>query len=208
MQCLLDNEVVPPDYKEKTNSKGQTPATVFTEEHKELVKEGEKWIKDAATSCSVAAAFIATIVFAAVITIPGDYADNGLPQLYGQAAFKIFSVSNALSLFLSISVIIMFLSFFTARYREQDFLRVLPNMLLWCLSMLLLSLGSLIVAFCACAYLVYYDRKTYWIIALVFASALLPLSLFAYFQYARLHDVLISMLAPAFLSKRRTSVLY
>lgn len=154
--------IVPPDYNGKTNPKGQTPAIVFTEEHKELVKEGKKWMKDAATSGLVAAAFIATIVFAAVITIPGDYADNSHPKLYGQTTFKIFCISNALSLFSSISVIIMFLSFFTACNGEQDFLHVLSNMLIWCLSMLLLSFGSLIVAFCACADLVYYDRKTYW----------------------------------------------
>ncbi|XP_044507132.1 ankyrin repeat-containing protein NPR4-like isoform X2 [Mangifera indica] len=199
---------LPPDYQEETNSKGQTPATVFTEEHKELVQEGEKWMKDAATSCSVAAAFIATIVFAAVITIPGDYAENGRPKLYGQKAFKIFVISNALSLSSSISVIILFLSFFTARYREQDFLYVLPNRLMWCLYMLLLSLMSLITAFCACAYLVYYERKTYEVTALVFASALLPLSLLVRTQYPKILDLFISIFAPVFFKKRRTGILY
>ncbi|XP_044507268.1 uncharacterized protein LOC123226818 [Mangifera indica] len=107
--------IVPPDYNGKTNPKGQTPAIVSTEEHKELVKEGKKWMKDATTSGSVAAAFFATIAFAA-----------------------------------------------------KDILEI----------------------------------------ALVFASALLALSLFAYSQCARLLDVLISVLAPTFLSKRRISVLY
>ncbi|WMV15307.1 hypothetical protein MTR67_008692 [Solanum verrucosum] len=44
---------------------GKTPRELFTEEHKALLKDGEKWMKDTANSCMIAATLIATMVFAA-----------------------------------------------------------------------------------------------------------------------------------------------
>lgn len=34
-----------PSYREKNNSKGETPQTLITEKHKTFVKQGEEWIK-------------------------------------------------------------------------------------------------------------------------------------------------------------------
>ncbi|KAH9750701.1 ANK REP REGION domain-containing protein [Citrus sinensis] len=61
--------LVHPFLREAVNNE-QTPREVFTEEHKELVKEGEKWMKETATACSVVAAFIITVMFAAAFTVP------------------------------------------------------------------------------------------------------------------------------------------
>ncbi|XP_031247645.1 protein ACCELERATED CELL DEATH 6-like [Pistacia vera] len=109
-------KIVQPAYKVDKNRNGETPAMIFTEAHRELVKEGRDWMKVVANSCSVAAALIATIVFAAAITVPGDYNDAGIPIFYKQIAFTTFSVSDAVSFFSSIAAIIMFLSILTARY--------------------------------------------------------------------------------------------
>ncbi|KAF2304103.1 hypothetical protein GH714_027233 [Hevea brasiliensis] len=87
--------------KEDKNSEGRTPAMLFTEEHKRLVKEGEKWMKDTASSCTVAAALIATVIFAAAITVPGgNNNDDGYPIFSKQKSFIIFAVSDALPLFI------------------------------------------------------------------------------------------------------------
>ncbi|GKB66389.1 ankyrin repeat-containing protein [Tanacetum coccineum] len=51
------------------NIDNETPKMVFTREHANLVKEGEKWMKATAESCSITAALIVTIVFAAAITV-------------------------------------------------------------------------------------------------------------------------------------------
>ncbi|KAJ0016608.1 hypothetical protein Pint_12037 [Pistacia integerrima] len=61
-------KIVKPAYEEDKNSEEKTPAMVCTEEHEKLVKEGEKWTKGSASSCTIAAAPIATVVFAAAIT--------------------------------------------------------------------------------------------------------------------------------------------
>nr|GEW91086.1 ankyrin repeat-containing protein [Tanacetum cinerariifolium] len=53
------------------NIDNETPEMVFTREHESLVKDGEKWMKATAESCSITAALIVTIVFAAAITVPG-----------------------------------------------------------------------------------------------------------------------------------------
>ncbi|KAL8224100.1 hypothetical protein R6Q57_019575 [Mikania cordata] len=62
------------------NSFGETPQMVFTKEHKELVIEGEKWMKETAQSYTITAALITTIVFAAAITVAGgNKQENGIP---------------------------------------------------------------------------------------------------------------------------------
>ena len=72
--------VVHPFILESTNKNGKKPRELFTESHKELVKEGEKWMKGTASSCTVVAALIVTIMFAAAITVPGgNKQDSGLP---------------------------------------------------------------------------------------------------------------------------------
>ncbi|XP_031261048.1 uncharacterized protein LOC116119248 isoform X2 [Pistacia vera] len=67
-------------YRVSENSKGETPAMVFTKEHMELVKKGEKWMKQAATGCSLATTLVTTIVFAAAISVPGGNGDNGYAE--------------------------------------------------------------------------------------------------------------------------------
>ncbi|THG13783.1 hypothetical protein TEA_028246 [Camellia sinensis var. sinensis] len=59
-----------PRSKVEWNDKGMTPASLFTATHKNLVKEGERWMKDTANACTIVAVLIATMVFAAAITVP------------------------------------------------------------------------------------------------------------------------------------------
>ncbi|KAK6248777.1 hypothetical protein QUC31_020342 [Theobroma cacao] len=65
LQWILE-KFVKPGFRNALNGERKTPAMVFTEEHKELLKEGEQWLKDTANSCTVVAALIATVVFAAL----------------------------------------------------------------------------------------------------------------------------------------------
>ena len=62
--------VVHPSTLERTNKNGQTPRQLFIESHKELLKEGEKWMKEIANSGTVVGVLIVTIMFAAAITVP------------------------------------------------------------------------------------------------------------------------------------------
>uniref|UniRef100_F6I4Y8 PGG domain-containing protein n=1 Tax=Vitis vinifera TaxID=29760 RepID=F6I4Y8_VITVI len=97
-------------------------------EHEKLIKEREKWMKGTAKCYTLAAALIATVVFAAAITIPGgNHDDTGIPNFTKEKAFKVFAASDALSLLLSIASVLICLSILTARYAEDDFLFALPR---------------------------------------------------------------------------------
>ncbi|KAL6327783.1 hypothetical protein AAG906_025611 [Vitis piasezkii] len=65
--------IVPPIFKDLTNSDGKKASEVFSQQHADLVKEGEKWMKEIATSSSFVAALIVTIMFAVAFTIPGAF---------------------------------------------------------------------------------------------------------------------------------------
>ncbi|KAI3495847.1 hypothetical protein L1887_38193 [Cichorium endivia] len=113
------------------NSSNETPQMVFTREHKDLVIEGEKWMKSTAESYTITATLIITIVFAAAITVPGgNNQETGKPVFTNKIAFTIFAISDAISLFTAVTSLLMFLSILTARFSEQDFLLKLPTKLI------------------------------------------------------------------------------
>lgn len=153
------------------NNENKTPRQVFTEEHKELKASAEKWLKDTANSCIIAAALIATIVFTAAITVPGgNDADSGRPKWSKETAFIAFAVSDAISMFTSITCLAFSLSLLHSRYAEEDFLLDLPYKLAVAIQALLLSILFMMVAFCSALYLTFGQKKSWVIITLVFLA--------------------------------------
>ncbi|KAK3007737.1 hypothetical protein RJ639_014046 [Escallonia herrerae] len=148
-------KIVQPLYKQMKDSNGRTPGMLFTEEHKGLVCEGEKWMKDTASSCMVVATLIATVMFAAAFTVPGsDNDDTGSPIFPSHLSFLVFAISDALALFSSATSILMFQSIVTSRYAEEDFLDSLPNRLILGLATLFISIATMMVSFCATIFIV------------------------------------------------------
>ncbi|XP_020216100.1 uncharacterized protein LOC109799869 isoform X2 [Cajanus cajan] len=119
-------EVVSLKCKEARNDDGKKPRELFTETHKELVKEGEKWAKQAAKSFALVGILITTVMFAAAFTVP-----------------------DAISLFTSATSVLIFIWILTSRFAEKDFLKRIPFKLLAGLGFLFLSVASMMVAFCA-----------------------------------------------------------
>ena len=123
--------IVNPAAKFYKNKEGDTPWKVFSDSHRGLVKEGEKWMKGTATSYTVVGALIITIMFAAAFTVPGgNIQDIGIPVFLHKKAFTAFMVSDAISLLASTTSVLMFLGILTSRYAEQDFLKSLPTKLI------------------------------------------------------------------------------
>nr|XP_043627226.1 ankyrin repeat-containing protein NPR4-like [Erigeron canadensis] len=198
-------KLVFPTYITKENIFKETPDMVFTREHENLVKEGEKWMKTTAESCSITAALITTIVFAAAITVPGgSNQETGIPLLNKEMAFTIFAVSNAISLFASITALLVFLSILTARFAEKDFLVSLPRRVLIGLFFLLLSTTTMIIAFGATLFLVFCDRKP-WMIAPICGLAVIPIASFVTLQFPLMVDLFCSTHLSIF-GKERKSV--
>ncbi|KAI8571545.1 hypothetical protein RHMOL_Rhmol01G0128000 [Rhododendron molle] len=204
---VVENFSSPGD-KEKRNNDGLTPAEVFTETHQELVKEGKRWMQQTATSCTIVAALIAAMVFAAAITVPGGNDNkNGRPIFLKQKAFLIFSISDALALFSSMTSVLMFLLISTSRYGEEDFLYTLPKRLVIGLITLFVSILSSMVAFGAILYLVFGDNKA-WILIPVFTLASIPIALFEALQFPLLVEMIQSIYGRGIFGKQSDRMLH
>nr|GEV58893.1 ankyrin repeat-containing domain, PGG domain protein [Tanacetum cinerariifolium] len=190
------------------NHLGETPQMLFTKQHKELVTEGEKWMKTTAESYTITAALITTIVFAAAITVPGgSNQDTGIPVFAMKSAFTIFAISDAISLFTSVTSLLMFLSILTARFAEQDFLYKLPTKLIIGLITLFISTTAMIVAFGATLYLVF--GKTHsWILAPIAILTCLPVSSFVFLQYPLIRDLMSSTYFRNIFGKKSDKLFY
>ncbi|CAH1449311.1 unnamed protein product [Lactuca virosa] len=170
--------MVSPTYHTKEKKFNETPDMLFTNEHKNLVLEGETWMKTVVESCSITAALITTIVFAAAITVPGgNHQDNGFPIFARQIPFMIFGISVAISLFASSTTLLMFQSILTGRFSEQDFLVSLPRRLIIGLCTLMISTTTMMVAFSIILFLVFCHGKR-WMLAPICALAFLPIASF------------------------------
>ncbi|XP_019077007.1 uncharacterized protein LOC100266696 isoform X2 [Vitis vinifera] len=81
-------KMVLPSFRERKNRDGETPWDLFTKEHKDLMKEGEKWMRGTAAQSMLVATLIATVVFAAALTVPGgSNQDTGIPVLLRKKSF-------------------------------------------------------------------------------------------------------------------------
>ncbi|XP_023635283.1 ankyrin repeat-containing protein ITN1-like [Capsella rubella] len=175
-------KIVPRSYIKSKNSEGKVAQDLFTNGHNDLRKEGEKWMKDTATSCMLVATLIATVVFAAAFTVPGGNNEEiGLPILQNRKWFNIFILSDAVALCSSSTSIVIFLSILTSRYAEDDFLVSLPSRLMLGLLSLFVSIIAMVIAFCATLFLIY-DRRFAWNLALIISLASITA-----FSFALLH---------------------
>jgi hypothetical protein len=144
--------IVFPKVREALNGDRLKPRELFTKNHKNLMKEGEQWMKDTSTSCTVVGALIVTItiMFAVAFTVPGGYNQNtGIPMFLNEKSFMLFIVFDSLSLFSATTSVLMFLGILTSRYAEEDFLKSLPTKMIIGLSTLFFSIASMMIAFCA-----------------------------------------------------------
>ncbi|PWA86260.1 ankyrin repeat-containing domain, PGG domain protein [Artemisia annua] len=201
--------IVPPSYRERRNSDGLTPHEVFTKEHKDMVTQGEKWVKEIASQCMVVAALIATMVFAAAFTVPGGYdQNNGIPIFHSKTTFKVFVVANAISLFSSsASILYMFLSVFTSRYAERDFLESVPRKLIIGMSYLFLSMTTMMIAF-SVSFFVLYQKGLLWIPILISGFALIPFGIYVKAQYFLFIEMIRSTYHSKYIFKPKKHVLY
>ena len=139
-----------PKCKETKNKDGKKPREVFTEQHAELVKAGEKWAKDTASSFILVGILITTVMFAAAFTVPGgNDPKTGIPSLSHNRIFDVFAVADAASLFTSTASVLVFIGILTSRYAENDFRYSLPWKLMLGLVTLFSSVVAMLVAFCA-----------------------------------------------------------
>ncbi|KAJ9555670.1 hypothetical protein OSB04_010284 [Centaurea solstitialis] len=192
---------IEPSYEEALNKKGETPRMVFTNAHKELLVEGQQWMKDTASSCTVVAALTVTMAFAAAFTVPGGNKDDGKPLFLNHGMFMLFIISDAIALFSSSTSVLMFLGILTSRYAESDFLYALPKRMMIGLLSLFLSLAATLIAFSATIALVLQDKVT-WIAAPLVIATSIPVCLFGLLQFPLLVELVYSSYGPSIFRKQ------
>ncbi|XP_050281377.1 ankyrin repeat-containing protein ITN1-like isoform X4 [Quercus robur] len=183
------------------NKEGLTPRQLFTKNHADMMSNGEKWMKDTASSCTVVGALIVTIMFAAAFTVPGGNDQNkGFPIFLNEKLFMVFIVSDALSLFSSSTSVLMFLGILTSRYAEEDFLKSLPKKMIIGLSTLFFSIAAMMIAFSASLFLML--REQSWIFIPVICLASVPVTLFVLMQFPLLVDMTILTYRPRIFNRK------
>ncbi|RVW90978.1 hypothetical protein CK203_044168 [Vitis vinifera] len=188
--------IVPPLFKDLTNSDGKKASEVFSQQHADLVKEGEKWMKEIATSSTFVAALIVTIMFAAAFTIPGGNNDKGAPIFLDDTFFIVFIISDSISLFSATTSVLMFLGILTSVYAENKFLTRLPTKLIIGLSALFISIAAMMIAFCAALAVLLKESSTKVVMIPIILLACVPVTLFALLQFPLLVNIFISTYGP------------
>ncbi|XP_050227848.1 uncharacterized protein LOC126677326 isoform X2 [Mercurialis annua] len=193
--------IVNPLAKSHVNNSEQRAGDIFSSNHNQLVADGEKWMKDTATSCTVVGALIITIMFTAAFTVPGgNNQETGFPIFLHEKTFMIFLISDAISLFASSTSVLMFLGVLTSRYSEEDFLKSLPTKLIIGLSTLFVSIAAMMVSFCATIILMLRDKLN--LVMPIVLLAGIPVSLFVVQQFRLLVEIFVSTYGPGIFDRK------
>ena len=186
-----------PEYAESENQKRETPRVLFTEQHNEMRRKGEKWMRNTAASYSVVATLIVTMVFSA-----GAKILTGNDKEPHKSYFA-FAILDSASLVYSTASILVFLSIMTSRYAEGDFLESLPNKLLTGLILLVVAIATMLMAFFTIFYMNFGSHLYFvWIVLfglpglLMIVIFLLRDSLFLIYRLLAKRNVLRQPLYP------------
>jgi hypothetical protein len=155
-------------------------------------------MKDTSNSCMLVATLIATIAFAAAITVPGgNNQDKGTPIFLSDNLFIVFVMSDALALFSSMTSLLMFLAILNARFAEEDFVMALPEKLIIGLACLFLAIVNTMVAFGAALSILVQERLK-WAPIPIALLACVPIALFAMLQLPLFIEMIISTYGSRF----------
>ncbi|KAF5186651.1 Ankyrin repeat-containing protein [Thalictrum thalictroides] len=174
-------KIVPHYFLNHLNNQRLTSQELFTENRRELVVKGQEWIMRTSESCSVVAALIATVAFTSAYTVPGG-TDSGKPVFLNKRPFMVFTIADAMSLSLSLTSLVIFLSIMTARFDELDFHHSLPARLVLGLTTLFLAVSSMMVAFAATLVLMI-RQKLHWAAIPIYLVACYPVTIFLALQF-------------------------
>ncbi|PSS10389.1 Ankyrin repeat-containing protein [Actinidia chinensis var. chinensis] len=160
------------------NHKRQTARELFETNNKKLREESKEWLKRTAENCSIVSVLIATVAFAAAYTVPGGPNQNtGYPILENKSFFVVFALADVLSLAFALASVMTFLSILTSSFQFDDFKQSLPRRLMLGVTLLIVSVSMMMLAFAATVILLIRDKEQWTRIAL-YSVAFFPVSIF------------------------------
>lgn len=173
MQFVRDS--MPPHFFVQYNKSTQTAIQLFDTTHKDLVRIGGDWLNKISKSCSVVAGLITTVAFATTTAVPTQGKTKTSPE--EERVLNVYAVSSLISVFGSVTSVIMFLSLLTSSHERQDFRKKLPLMLVLALTSMFISILSMLISFCTAHFFIVQDDFRNSAIPLYFVASL-PLILF------------------------------
>ncbi|XP_073066609.1 ankyrin repeat-containing protein At5g02620-like [Primulina eburnea] len=144
---------------------------------KRLGKMQTEGINNAITSTTLVAVLIATVAFAAIFTLPGQYADNpkevppgssiGEANIAPRLDFSIFLISDSLALFISLAVVVVQTSVVVVEKEAKKLMMTVINKLMW------LACAFISVAFLAVCYIIAGDEERWLAIGITVIGTLI-----------------------------------
>ncbi|KAL5209312.1 hypothetical protein ABZP36_004935 [Zizania latifolia] len=122
---------------------------------KRINKLHEEGLNNAINSTTVVAVLIATVAFAAIFTVPGEYVDSdslspgqelGEANISHETAFIIFFVFDAVALFISLAVVVVQTSVVVIERKAKKQMMAVINKLMW-VACVLVSVAFLALSF-------------------------------------------------------------
>ncbi|KAJ9553568.1 hypothetical protein OSB04_017613 [Centaurea solstitialis] len=211
-------EMMLASHRESKNNNGETPYEIFSEQNKDVISQGVKWIRD----CMVIATIIVTVAFAVAFTVPGGYnqesggtskvagghnQEAGIPIFVREHDFLVFVIANAISLSSASTSLLMFLSLLTSRHGQRDFIYSLPKKLMIGLIALFISVAAMMVTFSA-SFFMLYNKRLKWVPITIAVLASIPVLTFSVFQFQLLWDMICSMFCSRYLFNPKKHMLY
>ncbi|KAB2600879.1 hypothetical protein D8674_001884 [Pyrus ussuriensis x Pyrus communis] len=180
-------DILPPHYGLHHNNKDQTAEELFYNEHNELLKSAQEWVKETAQSCSTVAVLVATVVFAAAYAIPGGNDQNGLPVFQDDPLFLLFTCMDVVAIACSLSSVAFFLSVLSSPLEYPLFINNIPRKIMIGFVLLFLSMATTMLAFAATILLLIRVEKK-WTKSILYPIAFFPVPLFGLLQFPMYHS--------------------
>ena len=117
--------------------------------------------------------------------------NSSRPNHEQHSGFIVFAVSSLIGLSFSVTSVITFLAILSSRYHQKDFRRDLPRKLLLGLTSLFISLGAMLVCFCAGHFFILKGSLKLAAFPL-YALACVPVILFAMMQFPFYFDFILA----------------
>lgn len=137
-------------------------------------------LNNAINSTTVVAVLIATVAFAAIFSVPGQYADDpahvppglslGEANIAPKPPFMIFIIFDSIALFISLAVVVVQTSLVVIERKAKKQLMAIINKLMW------LACVMISVAFLALSYIVVGVNDRWWAIAITVIGTIIMLS--------------------------------
>ena len=147
---------------------------------KRLNKMHSEGLNNAINSTTVVAVLIATVAFAAIFNVPGQYVDDpehiptnlilGEANIAPKPAFLIFFIFDAIALFISLAVVVVQTSVVVIERKAKSQMMAVINKLMW-LACIMIS-----IAFLSLSYIVVGDENMWWAIAVTTIGTVIMVS--------------------------------